>query len=237
MLTIDDKKICIKPNSKILDVGCGTGRHTAHALKFKDVITIGVDLNLNDLIKAEERIKFHKEMGEYDGKCHLLSIANTLNLPFRDNVFDVVICCEVMEHILNHRQVAYELVRVLKKGGMLVISVPRYFPERICWTLSKDYNSASSGHVRIYKKNELKLLLEKAGVKFLEYHFAHSLHTPYWWLKCIVKEKDSAIVRIYHRFLVWDLMKNPWITRFLDKLLNPIMGKSIVFYLRKSKNV
>ncbi|HUV76725.1 MAG TPA: SAM-dependent methyltransferase, partial [Desulfobacterales bacterium] len=64
---------------------------------------------------------------------------------------------------------------------------------------------------------------------------AHSLHTPYWWLKCLVgpEREDCRLVNLYHRFLVWDIMRHPWITRFLDRLLNPVMGKSLVVYLTK----
>jgi hypothetical protein len=40
-------------------------------------------------------------------------------------------------------------------------------------------------------------------------------------------------VRLYHRLLVWDLMKRPWITRAIDTLLNPVMGKSVVLYFSK----
>jgi hypothetical protein len=40
-------------------------------------------------------------------------------------------------------------------------------------------------------------------------------------------------VRTYHKLLVWDLMRRPWMTRTLDALLNPIMGKSVVLYFTK----
>ena len=64
---------------------------------------------------------------------------------------------------------------------------------------------------------------------------AHALHVPYWWLKCLFWRADPEPwpVRLYHRLLVWDLMKRPWITRAVDALLNPFMGKSIVLYFTK----
>ena len=40
-------------------------------------------------------------------------------------------------------------------------------------------------------------------------------------------------MRLYHQLLVWDLMKRPWVTRAIDALLNPVMGKSIVLYFSK----
>ena len=92
--------------------------------------------------------------------------------------------------------------------------------------------------MRIYKKKKLIALLESEGAKTWAILHAHSLHTPYWWLKCLVNptNEDSAIVNLYHRFLTWDIMKQPWVTQLLKNLLNPLLGKSIVVYLRKEKS-
>jgi hypothetical protein len=46
-------------------------------------------------------------------------------------------------------------------------------------------------------------------------------------------EEEAAIVRAWHRLLVWDLMKRPRITRVAEQLLNPVMGKSVVMYFVK----
>ena len=66
-------------------------------------------------------------------------------------------------------------------------------------------------------------------------HWAHALHAPFWWLKCIFWERrdDHPLIRLYHRFLVWDLMDRPRLTRMLEAILNPLMGKSLVMYFRK----
>jgi SAM-dependent methyltransferase len=140
-----------------------------------------------------------------------------------------------MEHIPADRKAAEELVRVLKPDGSLVVSVPRYYPESICWRLSSEYFSANGGHVRIYRKSEIIRLFGNAGARFRFSHHAHSLHTPYWWLKCWVgpAREDQALVRRYHQLLTWDIMKKPRITRLLDTLLNPVLGKSLVLYFRK----
>jgi hypothetical protein len=65
--------------------------------------------------------------------------------------------------------------------------------------------------------------------------YAHSLHSPYWWLKCLVgpTRSDSTVVNLYHRFLTWEMMKKPRPVKFLDRLLNPLMGKSLVLYFKK----
>ena len=63
-------------------------------------------------------------------------------------------------------------------------------------------------------------------------HHAHALHSPYWWLRCAVgpKREDHALVSAYHRLLVWDITSAPFLTRFTERLLNPIVGKSLVVY-------
>jgi hypothetical protein len=63
----------------------------------------------------------------------------------------------------------------------------------------------------------------------------HGLHSPYWWIKCAVGvTKDRhPLVRAYHRLLVWDIMRRPRATRLAERALNPLIGKSLVVYLRK----
>jgi SAM-dependent methyltransferase len=159
-------------------------------------------------------------------------------LPFADQAFDLVICSEVLEHIPEEKKAIHEIIRVLKPGELLVVSVPRFFPEKVCWALSKSYRNEPGGHIRVYKKQQLIQRLEDAGLTCIDTHYAHALHSPYWWLKCIVglHNEQSWLVRTYHTFLVWDIAKRPWLTRILEKLLNPFVAKSCVLYLQKAGN-
>lgn len=236
MITVEFKRLSVKPGAKILDIGCGAGRHICEAFRIEGVTAVGADVSFDDMVEAREKLNFHEKVGEHGGGVWALSAADVNNLPFKNNAFDLVICSEVLEHIPDHEAAVFEIMRVLKPGSNLVVSVPRYMPEKICWALSDEYHNANRGHIRIYKKNELVSLLESSGAKLWASHFAHSLHTPFWWIKCLAgpTRNDSRIVNIYHRFLVWDLMKKPKITRFLDRLLNPFFGKSIVLYLKKT---
>ena len=155
MITVDFKRLRIRPGFRILDIGCGTGRHTAAVFQFKKVTVIGADRNVHDLCEARNRIQLHERLGEHGGGRWGLAAADIADLPFENDVFDLVICCEVLEHVARDDIAANELIRVLKPGRNLVVSVPRYLPERICWALSKDYPATDKGHIRIYRKRKL----------------------------------------------------------------------------------
>ena len=235
MITVDFSRLDIRPGFKVLDIGCGSGRHLGEISRFKDVLAVGSDLCLEDLKQAGERLRFHEQVGEHGGGPWGLLVCDITRLPYPDQTFDLVICSEVLEHIPDHRQAVSELVRVLKPGRNLVVSVPRRLPERLCWALSEDYYNSNGGHLRIYKKDQVISLVEEAGVSKWAEHHAHALHSPYWWLKCLMgpTRRDSGLVNLYHSFLVWDLMKRPRLTRTLETLLNPVMGKSLVLYFKK----
>ena len=117
MVTVDFGRLTLKPGYKILDIGCGSGRHTSAAYQCPGVTAIGVDLNFDDLNDARSRLQLHDHLGEHGGGIWALSAADILTLPFKDADLDLVICSEVLEHILPHRTAIREIVRVLKPGG------------------------------------------------------------------------------------------------------------------------
>lgn len=234
MLTIDFKYFPLQPGERVLDVGCGEGRHVINAYLHGDVTAIGIDLNLNDLRTARERFAPFAEPANTE-KFFALQAADATRLPFADHSFDKVICSEVLEHIHDYEAVLREIRRVLKPQGLLAISVPRYWPEKICWQLSRAYHEVEGGHIRIFKATQLQRAVEAQNMRFLHRHWAHALHSPFWWLKCLLwdKQNESSLIKLYHRLLVWDLMQRPWLTRTLEKCLNPLLGKSVVMYFQQ----
>lgn len=237
MITVDFECLPLEPGCRILDIGCGNGRHTAAAFDLYEGRVVGADPNMHDLQDAHARLCLHASLANGRKNEWSLAGADITRLPFGDDSFDLVICSEVLEHIPDHRTAIDESARVLKPEGHLVVSVPRRWPETICWALSPQYRRTKGGHIRIYNRTHLIRMIEgMTGLTLWNTHYAHSLHSPYWWLKCLLgpDRDDLWPVRQYHRLLTWDLMHTPRITRHLDRWFNPVMGKSVVLYFRRA---
>jgi SAM-dependent methyltransferase len=234
MQTIDYQLLGLASGDRVLDLGCGEGRHAISVYVSEDVESVGVDLNPGDIeIARQKSLDFIEQ--DNPKKSLTLTVADALDLPFADSSFDKVICSEVLEHIPDYRGVLLEIYRVLKPGGIFAASVPRFGPEWLCWALSDEYHANEGGHLRIFKAKQLRLQIEQLGMGHYHDHFAHALHAPFWWLKCLLwKVQDSSrLIKAYHKFLVWDLMEKPWLTRALERFLNPLIGKSVIMYFRK----
>ena len=234
MLTIDFSWFPLVSGQNCLDVGCGEGRHSLAAYLRPGVDVVGLDLSDEDLATANTRIA-DMEVFDPEGSVRFMR-GDATRLPFPDHSFDRVICSEVLEHIPNYLNVIEELVRVLKPGGKLAISVPRAWPEWLCWQLSEGYRTTPGGHIRIFDRIHLRREVTRYGLTCYHEHGAHALHVPYWWLRCLFWRvgEDNWLVAAYHRLLVWDLMQRPAITRWIEKLTNPWMGKSVVLYFNKA---
>jgi len=232
MLTVDFKQIPLRAGMRVLDAGCGSGRHICESFRTPGVDVAGIDLSRDDLHKAKG---FLSLMSKEQNGHWLVAQADVTKIPFAAGSFDVVICSEVLEHIEDNRTAVAELVRVLKPGGNLVVTVPRFGPERICWAISRAYHCEPGGHIRIYHKQELLDLLEAAGARCRKIGYRHGLHAPYWWLRCLVGHKNETfpMVKAYRKFLEWDIIRHPPLTVWMDRILNPLIGKSIIFYLKK----
>jgi SAM-dependent methyltransferase len=155
-------------------------------------------------------------------------------IPLASGAVDAVLASSAW-HWFDPPVATAEIARVLRPGGTLAVTVPAWLPERICWALSREYHEVPGGHVRIFTRAELTAKLTAAGLTPAGSHHAHGLHSAYWWLKCAVGVHDDThpAVRAYHRLLVWDMMQRPWLTQTAERLLNPVLGKSVVVYLRK----
>jgi SAM-dependent methyltransferase len=235
MLTVDFDRLGIGPAVKVIDVGCGGGRHAFEAYR-RGADVVAFDRDAAELRSVDAILRAMAEKGEAPSTASAKAVlGDALSLPYADETFDCVIASEVLEHIPHDGAAIAELIRVLKVGGTLAVSVPRWLPERVCWLLSDEYHSNDGGHVRIYRASELRDKIIGGGMELTHGHHAHALHSPFWWLKCAVgvSNDEQPVVAAYHRLLVWDLMRRPRVMRLAEALLNPLIGKSVAMYFTK----
>ncbi|WP_143590672.1 class I SAM-dependent methyltransferase [Thermoactinospora rubra] len=237
MLTVDFDLLSVGPGMRVLDLGCGGGRHAFEVLR-RGADVVAFDMDQAELDNVKAMFLAMEEAGEVPrGATGETVHGDALAMPFEDASFDRVIAAEILEHIPDDMAAMRELYRVLKPGATAAVTVPSFLPERICWALDEAYHTAPGGHVRIYTLAELRAKLKATGFLIGPHHHAHGLHSPYWWIKCAVgvNDDDHPLAKAYHQLLVWDIMKRPAVTRIAESLLNPLIGKSVVLYVRKPK--
>ena len=236
MLTCRYGWLGLQPGDRVLDLGCGAGRHAFEAARLGAQV-VACDLDLAELKDVRGLFGAMAEAGEIREGGGVAVNGDALRLPFPDAAFDRIIASEVMEHIPDDAGAAAELTRVLRPGGTIAVTVPSWLPEQICWALTDEDHAphVPGGHVRIYTEASLRRRLRDAGLKPGAAHHAHALHSPYWWLKCAVgtTNDEHPLVQAYLKLLVWDIAEAPFVTRAADRVLNPVLGKSLVVYAEK----
>ena len=150
--TIRKRKLEYK---KVLDIGAGNGK----LLEMLDPSSEKFAVDISDA-----GVKLMKEKG-IQAICHDVSADK---LPYKDNTFDLVICTEVLEHIINPEVVMAEAFRVLKPGGVFISSVPNIYQLATFILVFLDIppiNSARYGsmHYRDYTKKILKRAFKEHG--------------------------------------------------------------------------
>ncbi|MEY3034567.1 MAG: hypothetical protein RLZ86_1189 [Actinomycetota bacterium] len=234
MLTVRFEKLGLVPGDLVLDAGAGFGRHAYEVARLGGRI-VALDYADDEVRTTRATFGAMLEEGQIARDSYVGALrGDATRLPFPDDTFDRVITSEVLEHIQDDVSAIAELVRVLRPGGSFACTVPAWWPEKINWSLSDEYHAPKSvgGHVRIYSRTELVAKLRAAGLDVRGSHHAHALHSPYWWLKCAVgpRRDDHRLVNAYKRFLEWDIEKRPRSVKAVEKVLSPVMGKSLIVY-------
>jgi len=153
------KEIKKPTNKKILEVGAGPG---SVLKKFKNNELFALDL-------SKENIKILNQFS----KAYKIDVSDE-KFPFKSNVFNIIICSEIIEHIFDCQHTVNEMYRVLSPGGKLYIQTHNSFNilMRLKYALgiipteSLDVSGQSCGeHIRLFNHKNLKILLLRAGFK------------------------------------------------------------------------
>ncbi len=244
MLTVRFEQLGVREGDLVLDMGCGAGRHAFESFR-RGARVVAFDYSaaeLKDVAGLFAAMREAGEAGTAPGALAATANGDALALPFPDGTFDHVIASEVLEHVGDDAQALREIARVLKPGGRLAATVPSWLPEQVCWALSEEYHApfVEGGHVRIFSEPALRRRMREAGLRPGAAHHAHALHSPYWWLKCAVgpTNDDHPLVKAYLQVLLWDIAQTQpmgTVTRWAERLLNPVLGKSLVVYAGKPR--
>jgi SAM-dependent methyltransferase len=161
------------PATRVLDAGCGDGRHVAAAAA-RGCFVVGLDSDLAVLRESRSRI---------EGADFVA--ADVAWLPFRDGAFDATICTETLEHLADDGAALCEIARTLRPGGALLGAVPSHFTELLYWRLSPGYAGAPRGHVRIYRPRALAVLLAQTGLGLTSTRYVHFIDSIVWLRFCM----------------------------------------------------
>lgn len=137
------------PVPSVLDVGCGTGVLSERLLgAFPSCRLTGVDLSPAMVERARARLAGRAEVREADAE----------HLPFHDGAFDLVVCNDSFHHYPDPDRAAFQMWRVLRKGGALVLGdVWQPAPARAVMNAWMPFSH--EGDVRIYSEAELRAIL------------------------------------------------------------------------------
>lgn len=129
----------VPDNSSVVDIGCGTGYLLSQIRELKGCTVYGLDL-------SPQAIRVMQERRNIKGEA-----ASVPPIPLKDGEYDTVICTEVMEHITDDALLASELMRIVKPGGRVIVTVPndRWGPEE------------NPEHQRTYTAESLRKLFEE----------------------------------------------------------------------------
>jgi SAM-dependent methyltransferase len=213
--------------ARVLDVGCQVGRLMLR-LQRRGCVAMGVDIVQRDVASGR------RNLAGAEPRAHFL-LADGGRLPFVDASFDFVTCTETLEHAADPAMMLGELVRVLRPGGRLALSVPDTLPELVACRFYDLYRDDPFGHRRIYTRRSIVKAVEAAGLRVYARRLRNSVEAVYWSLLFLL---DSCP---YMRPWAVDAL-NRWHTRsnapsyfynVLDEVGNGVFPKSIVVYAEK----
>lgn len=133
---------------RVLDVGCGNNKAKG---------AIGIDI-------------FH------DTQADVICDLKTPNYPFKDNVFDLIVCKQIIEHLPDTEAFLRELHRLTKRSGKIVIQTPHF---------SSYMSYGDYQHCHMFSVFFLDKLADKVGFKIVKreitFHRSYRRYKINWW--------------------------------------------------------
>jgi len=152
-------------NANIIDIGCNRG-YALEEIRNNFTQRVGLDISWKALQLAKKK----------DIKASFL-LSRAEDLPFKTGSFDVVICAETIEHARESDKVFFEISRVLKKNGKVIITFPVWYTEKIINFFDSNFMKFS-GHIKTFSPLEIKNMFNKYNLRIIRkttYYFEWAL--------------------------------------------------------------
>ncbi len=217
-LRLLDRHADLNPNSKILDLGCGTGVVLGELTK--RAVSVGFDF-------SPEALRFCTAR-----ELQTLVLGDGHHLPFAENSFDAIVSLDVFEHLEFDEMAFAQAFQSLKSGGILVASVPAF---KFLW----GPHDVALMHFRRYTKPELRRKLESTGFKVEKISYSvYFLFPLVYLIRLLEKGRKGpahaslpSVPEFLNRFLIWV----QGIEASVMQLVSLPWGSSVVIVARKPK--
>lgn len=152
----------IKNNSRVLDVGCASGKLAERLKKERHCFVVGIESDSYLAKKAESRCD----------KVIKADASTIKELPFAKNYFDYIICADVLEHLVNPDEVLLRFRDYLSNNGYILLSMPNIANWEIRLRLlfgnfNYDHPLIDGEHLRFFTLSSIKRLLELCGYRIV----------------------------------------------------------------------
>lgn len=203
--------------ARVLDVGCGVGTIDFYLANLGNFV-IGLDISQNAIViarqnainlKLSKRVKFYK-----------------LDFPTKipKGKFDVIVCSEVLEHLLFDELAVQKIQSLLNKGGIVIASSPSQNSPLYKLGRLNEFDK-KVGHVRRYSEQSFKGLFEKTGLQVLETMKTEGIFRNFLFTNSF----GGFLLKIVNKFQISGLVT------LLDNLTIPVFGESDIYLVARKK--
>lgn len=196
-------------NGRILDTGCGKA-WVSELFCPKGYTVVSMDISVENTSRALKKFPFPN---------HAAVVGDAYALPFKENSFDYIIASEVIEHVVNPGIFIQKLFRVLKPGGILLITTP--YKEKLAWSLCIHCNRPTpfNAHLHSFDEHKLQSLYSGKDLKKFEYRTFGN--------KILIHLRMHHILK-YLNFRIW---------KAIDKFVNLVYNAPIRILIRWEKRL
>jgi len=210
-----------EPLGKMLDVGCGGGR-LLNRMKKRGWQVEGVDFDAQAIAKVSEK---------YGIKAH---VGDLLQCELASNSFDVICMSQTIEHLYHPDATLRESLRILKPGGLLVMTTPN--AESLG---AREYGSCWRGweaprHLHLFSVNSLRQLTQNAGFEVTEARTYSSGSAVVYRASRAKQEPANSPWLKQLKLIIWGYKKELHEYRAQDTL--PQTGQNVLIRARKPNN-